>query len=252
VKLKHNAPAARSGGLAFTLIELLLVVGIIALLAAMAIPHVLEAQTRAKVARVKAEFAGISTAIEAYWVDYGALPPYAFLHTGASGSASPEIRELRAFKPLTTPLSYVSGGITAFLDPFMQGRTVYYGVGYAIGLPLLPVDPGRPYYQLAFGSPLGAGEGMVHRNSGFQLDPHSVRRVGYFMTSVGPDGLHDTSISLWGATDPPEWQHSTATGRPEAFYLYDPSNGTTSVGDLMRVGGEAPEWFKREGWPRVP
>ncbi len=48
---------------AFTLIELLIVVAIIAILAAIAVPNFLEAQTRAKVARVYADQRSIATAI---------------------------------------------------------------------------------------------------------------------------------------------------------------------------------------------
>ena len=53
----------------FTLIELLIVVAIIAILAAIAVPNFLEAQTRAKVSRTKADMRSVATAIEAYRLD---------------------------------------------------------------------------------------------------------------------------------------------------------------------------------------
>lgn len=58
----------------FTLIELLIVVAIIAILAAIAVPNFLEAQTRAKVARVKGEMLSMSTALECYCVDNNLYP----------------------------------------------------------------------------------------------------------------------------------------------------------------------------------
>ena len=48
---------------AFTLIELLIVVAIIAILAAIAVPNFLEAQTRAKVSRNKADMRSCTTAL---------------------------------------------------------------------------------------------------------------------------------------------------------------------------------------------
>src|SRR3954453_20338717 len=54
---------------AFTLIELLIVVAIIAILAAIAVPNFLEAQVRAKVSRVSTDMRSVTVALEAYAVD---------------------------------------------------------------------------------------------------------------------------------------------------------------------------------------
>ncbi|HBF35528.1 TPA: hypothetical protein DDW35_13275 [Candidatus Sumerlaeota bacterium] len=54
---------------AFTLIELLIVVAIIAILAAIAVPNFLEAQVRAKISRAHSDMRSLATAIEAYSVD---------------------------------------------------------------------------------------------------------------------------------------------------------------------------------------
>src|SRR5437773_12166494 len=59
---------------AFTLIELLIVVAIIAILAAIAVPNFLEAQTRAKVSRVKSDLRSYATAVESYTVDNNKVP----------------------------------------------------------------------------------------------------------------------------------------------------------------------------------
>ena len=60
---------------AFTLIELLIVVLIIAILAAIAVPNFLEFQTRAKVSRVQSDLRALSIGMEAYQVDNGIYPP---------------------------------------------------------------------------------------------------------------------------------------------------------------------------------
>ena len=60
---------------AFTLIELLIVVAIISILATIALPNFIEAQTRAKVSRAHAEMRTIATALESFAVDNGGYPP---------------------------------------------------------------------------------------------------------------------------------------------------------------------------------
>lgn len=59
---------------AFTLIELLIVVAIIAILAAIAVPNFLEAQTRSKVARATADIRTVALALESYRVDNNNYP----------------------------------------------------------------------------------------------------------------------------------------------------------------------------------
>jgi general secretion pathway protein G len=58
----------------FTLIELMIVIAIIIILAAIAIPNYLRMTDRARRARVAGDFASIATSLEAYSVDWGHYP----------------------------------------------------------------------------------------------------------------------------------------------------------------------------------
>lgn len=93
---------------AFTLIELLIVVAIIAILAAIAVPNFLEAQTRAKVSRVRADMRTIKVGIESYHVDNNRYPdPNKWARNGNDS--------MTRLPELTTPISYLG---TIPLDPF--------------------------------------------------------------------------------------------------------------------------------------
>ncbi|RJP19075.1 MAG: prepilin-type N-terminal cleavage/methylation domain-containing protein [Candidatus Omnitrophota bacterium] len=94
---------------AFTLIELLIVVAIIGILAAIAVPNFLNAQIRAKVSRTYADEQALSTALEMYHLDIGAYPPEDF-----QGN---EVRNFTKLVRLTTPIGYMSS-IPG--DPFNQ------------------------------------------------------------------------------------------------------------------------------------
>ena len=59
---------------AFTLIELLVVIAIIGILAAMLLPAIASATTKAKSAKAKVEVTGIVGAINSYQADYSRLP----------------------------------------------------------------------------------------------------------------------------------------------------------------------------------
>jgi len=60
---------------AFTLIELLIVVAIIGILAAIAVPNFMNAQIRAKIARVYSDIKAQSTSLEQYRLDNNHYPP---------------------------------------------------------------------------------------------------------------------------------------------------------------------------------
>ncbi len=94
---------------AFTLIELLIVVAIIGILAAIAVPNFINAQIRAKVANTQADQRALATALETYQIDNNMYPP--------TPNTAGNLRFHRLAK-LTTPVAYMS---TVPLDPFRQG-----------------------------------------------------------------------------------------------------------------------------------
>ncbi len=69
----------------FTLIELLIVVAIIGIIVAIAIPNLLNAIQRAKQKRTMADMRSIGTALEAYAVDYNKYPAAAGSYIWPSG-----------------------------------------------------------------------------------------------------------------------------------------------------------------------
>jgi len=94
----------------FTLIELLIVVAIIAILAAIAIPNFLEAQTRAKVTKVKTDFRLLREACEAYALDNDTYPTDNPRGTGPLGDYWVQC-------VLTTPIAYITSVPT---NPFYE------------------------------------------------------------------------------------------------------------------------------------
>jgi len=94
---------------AFTLIELLIVVAIIGILAAIAVPNFLNAQVRAKVATSQSDLRSLSTALEQYRIDNNQYPP--------TPNTSGNLRFARLAK-LTSPVPYMS---SVPQDPFRKG-----------------------------------------------------------------------------------------------------------------------------------
>ncbi len=95
---------------AFTLIELLIVVAIIGILAAIAVPNFLGAQIRAKNSRVQSDFASLRTALESYNIDNNGYPRF----SEGDGPAR-RLPNTRRYIDLTTPVAYMS---SAPIDPY--------------------------------------------------------------------------------------------------------------------------------------
>jgi prepilin-type N-terminal cleavage/methylation domain-containing protein len=110
----------------FTLIELLIVIGIIAILAALAIPAGLQALNSAKKTTAKNQCVQIATAITAYETEYGRLPNFSGSNLSSSNLgmllAGDSTNNPRAIAFIETgPWRSGKGGTNtngAFCDPF--------------------------------------------------------------------------------------------------------------------------------------
>jgi len=181
---------------AFTLIELLIVIGIIALLALIALPNFLEAQTRSRVSRSLADMRTVATALEAYSMDCGTYPDLAISYD----PNSPKSLLTHRLKPITTPVAYVT---TLPYDSFNPGDD--------------PMSRNRNNV-LTYGEIASMGAEHLTRYAANTPNPNNVRWV---VLSYGP---------CRNPGDYPEWSH------PYWEEVYDPTNGTMSVGCVKRVG----------------
>jgi prepilin-type N-terminal cleavage/methylation domain-containing protein len=194
---------------AFTLIELLIVVAIIAILAAIAVPNLLEAQVRSKVARVKTDHRTLAIALDSYFVDNQSYPR-------DHDNLTPEDADRWSWGPagnqvgfyyVTTPIAYIS---SLTRDPFATSK----------GMLSQSVKYVAPFYHLASGSdnPI-YGMNRVH---------------AYLFVSLGADNRDNTQRQDYWPSE----------GQEVGMGQYDPTNGTRSDGDIYRFGGD----YRRGDW----
>lgn len=205
----------------FTLIELLVVVGIISILASIATPNFLEAQTRAKTARVKNDARVVAVALESYGVDNTAYPyrtevAVAGLYGDHMGRCDTKVQEMSV---LTTPIAYIS---TLPIDIFNKREQ-------------------EPSNILDYWS-REITQGMLEDSYTLSLLHATNLNPGFAIVSYGPDGLLGyVGMSYVGCPPIP----FGAAGEHTRFKSYDPTNGTVSYGNIFRLqsGGEGSSFY---------
>ncbi len=200
---------------AFTLIELLIVVAIIAILAAIAVPNFLEAQTRSKVSRAKADMRTLATGLEAYRVDENAYP---LSNNFGTASAEPALGNIPVLERLSTPIAYLTTGLLPdpFLTKFRSGSISSSDGGWT---PTAAVNDEVQYFKYAT-----PGENGLQDVNGA-----GDRALYYYiLQSNGPDL---TYLNLSGLLQSSSAEVNTIRN------IYDPTNGTVSRGSVFRIGG---------------
>jgi len=186
----------------FTLIELLIVIAIILILIAIALPNFLEAQIRAKVTKAKGDLRTISTAMHSYYLDFKQFTA----DHDPSNAFDPKEGGLYQ---LTSPLQYLSALPTSTFTDESSGLNIGDEVGFEMGSTGV--------------NPIGAAAGVRPL-----FNIHA-----FVVYSYGPDGQDNVS-----ANDRWPFPNNTSLCGDSFITTYAPTNGSRSVGDIVEIGGE--------------
>lgn len=172
---------------AFTLIELLIVVAIIAILAAIAVPNFLESQVRAKSARARADLRTIAGALESYAVDNNNRYP--------TDQPRSDLMGFLSAPGLTTPVAYVSS-LKALIDPFRRD------------LDLVPADADEVYRYWNLLERKQASPAPPSALNGFDANG------GWIASSAGPDRVDQYPTSGDHQFEPLNYDPTNGTVSP--------------------------------------
>lgn len=202
---------------AFTLIELLIVVGIIGILAAIAMPTYRDAITKSRIAQVKVDLKNLGTALESYRIDHNKFPRRENQFLFFADYLLPD---------LTSPIAYL--GTIKMNDPF--GKVQEYEEPVIDRGTEGPVDAFGPTYVLNRSSYTY----IPYFNFAMIQGQRELQREGFALASIGPD-RQDSYI-----VDYPFPLHYRYPGDTVRDSVYNPSNGIMSPGDIAFFGGELP------------
>jgi len=193
---------------AFTLIELLVVVAIIAILAAIAVPNFLEAQTRAKTSRVRADMRTLAVGFESYCVDHNQYPPRRSPYK--IPLMMPEYStQWRDMSRITTPVAYLT----------------------SLPMDIFDRSPYRPKALIEYLDPIQTT--LFVRNAQGVTKSTYESTTSWLLMSVGPDGF----IGVLPGGQPGGYPRQPLGVAYTLTRVYDPTNGTASVGNIFRFAG---------------
>jgi len=224
----------------FTLIELLIVVAIVLILIAIALPNFVNSLTRAKVARVMSDMRTVATGLEAYQTDYLDYP------TGFGLTTDPTDRWRFGLWLLSTPIPYVTSAdiqdplhkpqVEHPTDSTIQYNSVYFERSTGRnGLVLSEFLQFTPQY-------LPQGVSVTPHGEGWRLQPY-VETTWWTLFSNGPDQNHGFTPANGDGSPSEEFdiiQRIVESDRDIGGFLdvvYSATNGIRSVGNIWRSGG---------------